>query len=293
MASHMKLCSRRLGLAQALAAACVLLTVHSPQASAQFSGLTSGTSSGMMGGTAASNPGLSASGSISGGTRSLGTGVSAGNRTLSGSNSMSGMMGMTGQASGTARYLRNSTTSGQFIGTDTQDVGAFVGSNQSTSRTGTNRQTGMNGMTGRTGQFGGGQFGNTGRQFGQGGQFGQGQFGQFGGRNGQFGNMGGRNAAPPLQLRLGFTQPPVDTVSTSARIQTQIGRLASVPALTQLGNNVAVSMNGNKVVLSGTVTEASQRDVLERMVKLDPAVGSVDNQIQVVSSSSATTGSGS
>jgi hypothetical protein len=158
--------------------------------------------------------------------------------------------------------------------------------------------------------FGGGGFGSTG--FGGQGMFGGGMGGQsFVGRDGgdmqaimgqmgragtQFFNTMNRNMTnrnrnrqqqpqmeenerPPVRIRLevGFAAPQPAPSATAAMLNARLERLAVDHSIGQ----TQISVEGDTVVLRGTVESESQRRVLERFVLLEPGVMQVRNELVV------------
>lgn len=68
----------------------------------------------------------------------------------------------------------------------------------------------------------------------------------------------------------------VDNRTTA--IQTRITRLPSFQAVPE---QIAVRMEGNAVTLTGTVATKHERKIAEQLVRLEPGIDSVNNQISV------------
>ncbi len=174
-----------------------------------------------------------------------------------------------------ARFLRDNRDPGQIVG------GAGVGVGALRDQTGQPGQTNqMQGFQrtqpgfnmGRFDARGVNQFGN----FGQMGQLGR----MFGG------NMNVRGARTRENLRtsveLGF-QPPVAPApaAVSSRVQ---NRIARIPRIQEMGT-VNLQMEGQTAVLQGQVASAQDRDLVARMLLLEPGISDVRNELTLVDSS--------
>ncbi len=245
---------------------------------------TGGTSMGMsgmgmsgMGMSGMSGMGMSGMGGM-GGMGMGGMGMSSSNlSSLSGASSLLNSMGST---------LGNSQ-SGQFIGGNTGQT--FIGGN---TMTGSGQTQNM--MGGRTGMGSYGSMG--GMNFGTGGMGGMGGFGQFGGMRGMnsfgqmgygqnmFGNQQNRNQAQMLMTR------HVDTETTAA-VSTNFSNPGINSGLNQLlkrtvlsrspSSSIEASYQGNIVVLKGTVATARDRELAAKLVRLEPGVDRVQNDLIV------------
>jgi osmotically-inducible protein OsmY len=102
---------------------------------------------------------------------------------------------------------------------------------------------------------------------------------QFGLNNlNQMGQNGQRQQLR-VPMRLGFEVPV--TVESQNRITTQLaGRLPKIPAL-RLTGPVEVSLDGQTVVLRGSVASDRDRDLAERLARLEPGISSVRNELLV------------
>jgi hypothetical protein len=168
-----------------------------------------------------------------------------------------------------ARYLRENRAAGQIVGGAVSGVGALRGQ-------GTQTGQGMQGMQG---------FPGTTRGFGTMGGFNQ--FGGFGGMGtlGQMGRMFGgamnsRNTRTRQNLRasveLGFNAPPAQPpVVVGARVQQ---RIASIPRIQEMGS-VNIEMEGQTAVLRGQVATAQDRELVARMLLLEPGISDVRNEL--------------
>lgn len=160
-----------------------------------------------------------------------------------------------------------SNASGTFVGADSSDVSNF----RSMSALG---GLGMGNMgMGSMGMMGLGGMGMMGR-----GGFGMGGMG-MGGRGGM-GQMGANNdprSQLRIPMRIGFARPAMDYSKVASTIQ---NRLTKIPTLAQ-ANNVNVALNEGLVTLSGTVRSERDRLIIERLMKLEPGVRTVQNDLTV------------
>lgn len=177
-----------------------------------------------------------------------------------------------GQITGGERFLRENRQRGQMVGGGAAGVGNLADQTVD----------GASSQQGQRTQGGTSQFGNRGRTSGMsrfGSQFGS-QFGnQFGG---QFGNQGyGNRQRRTLRVpvTLGFTpsQNAAPAV-TSQRVQSNLNR---IPQIRTMGS-VNVQMEGRVAVLKGQVATQHDRDLVARMMLLEPGIGDVRNELVVV-----------
>jgi hypothetical protein len=121
-----------------------------------------------------------------------------------------------------------------------------------------------------------------GQQFG-GGQFGGGQFGQFGG-NIQGGGLLGRTqqglgtvriSGASVAETLKYPPPPVP------EIQIRIEKLLNVSAGTFDGRKLVFDLEGENLVLRGTVRNEYEKQLTESLVRLEPGVRNVKNELAV------------
>jgi osmotically-inducible protein OsmY len=187
------------------------------------------------------------------GSRNVGNGsISAGQRTFNGSQSQGGADGGTavGSMDGSERFLRGNRQ-GQFVGSDGADTG-FVGG----------VTTGMNGMGGMNNR---GMMQNF--QQGRNNQ-------QYRNRNQ---NQQARNRQVRTSLSLGFKPPSNVSSQATQRISGILKRSQHFEAVTPL----AVEMRGRMAVLTGTVTSEADRDLVARVVLLEPGISQVQNDLMV------------
>jgi hypothetical protein len=145
-----------------------------------------------------------------------------------------------------------------------------------------NRTTGnMTGMNNRMGNMTGmNQFGGMNRMGNMGGM------NQFGGMN-RMGNMSGMGmngmsgqavVQPGYVLRPNIEAPPIPPASeTAARLQIVLTQSTSLPSLRGLN----LRIEGDVIVLSGTVATDSERTLSEAILRLEPGVYRVKNELQV------------
>jgi hypothetical protein len=82
----------------------------------------------------------------------------------------------------------------------------------------------------------------------------------------------------PLRLGAPLAAPSASPVAV-ARVQS---RLAKIPQLRGIGS-VAVQVDGRVAVLKGQVASEHDRDLLTRLVLLEPGISDVRNELQVAS----------
>jgi hypothetical protein len=271
------LARRQAQLAKELA----MRTILTATAMALLCGLSLSTASAQF-----NNSGFPTNGSTSGFGQPTGgmsgVGVSAGQRSFSGSgqNSQIGtgtsQQQQAGTLTGSERFIRGNRQ-GAFVGADSGD------STNSYSQTGANGQ-GMNGQMGLNGRSMTGRGGlnslNGQNRLGN-------QLNQMNQMNGQNGFGAGANAKQQIRTTLvvGFSAPkPVSSV-LGKRLETH---LTATRGIERLGP-IQVSVIGREVVLQGTVRSEHDRDLAEQLALLEPGVGAVRNELQVLPSSPADT----
>jgi hypothetical protein len=208
-------------------------------------------------------------------TRSTsGTGSTAAQSQL-GQPSQLGQMEGVGQISGDERFLRENREAGQMVGGTSVGVGNLAG------------QAAPNGLNmGRNAAAQGGAFGTRGNFGGQntfGGQNAFGAQGRFGGVN-QFGNagrnnmMGRQRQTLRVPVGIGF-QPPAAAAPqvVSQQVQSRLDRTASVRRM----GDVRVEMEGRVAVVRGQVATPHERELVARMLLLEPGIGDVRNELVV------------
>ena len=210
------------------------------------------------------------------GSRTLGSSTSAGQRTMAqgmsgsglgtGQNSQSGLGTTAGQLNSSDQFLRsNRTGANDFVGTTAQQMqkdftGAVqAGQTNTGSRNGTTGLGGTRGLNGLTGMSGN-------RTTQQSGQF------------NQAANQNQTQIRSVLRVDIPVTRPDPNHV-TAALVQ----RLTQVPSLHFQGP-VQVDLVGTTAVLRGTVATQHDRDLAAQLVRLEPGVGQVQNEIVVAGS---------
>lgn len=220
--------------------------------------LTGGSTGGFTGGSMFSS-GSSGLGGTSGG---LGGGLGGGQGGLGGGQGGlgGGLGGQSGLGGGQQGGLGGSNPFGQ------QNSG-FIGRNGSNNQfIGANAQ-GQNGQNG--------QLGNQGRQGGRGqrNQPTQNQFNQNSG--GQ--DAANRNAGVRPRQKVAFEHPTVQTTAAVTKIETQFKKLSS--KIAALGSVQLTAESDGTVVLTGTAASRADAKLAESMVRLEPGVRSVRNEM--------------
>jgi osmotically-inducible protein OsmY len=228
-----------------------------------------------VGGMAATNPQAAR-----GGTMSTGMGM-----TGMGTTGLGGMTGMGGLGAGQMGM------GGQIV-TPLQNTG-FVGASSASgnflSRVGTTGQPGMTGMAGLGGGAGGiggvgGARVNLGSLQNLMNRSRQNTFNQQQAQRGARGAVGGQNQNQvPIRLTLGFQPQPVSPPRLTATL-TQ--RLTKVPALPS-ANQIRLEMAGQTVILRGTVASEDERQLAEGLIRLEPGVAAVRNELVVAAAPEA------
>ena len=193
------------------------------------------------------------------GTTSPRGSTGTGNQGQSASNNgLSLMQSVDGGVSGSERYVRGNRQN-QFVGSGSEDA----------------RAVGVASMGGNN---------SAGQQFGSllGGRGGSNLLGQLmqGSQFNQPGRtQGGRTGTPQIRvpISLGFTPKPIATSRITAQVQTRLGKL---PALTTVGP-IAVTVEGEAVVLRGTVATEGDRQLAAELLMLEPEVTLVKNELKV------------
>jgi hypothetical protein len=196
------------------------------------------------------------------GSRSLGSDVTAGQRSFGGG-TFNTNGGLGGQGTGAARYLRTNRQPGEFVGADMQGMQRFVGA----------PQTGM----------------------------GAGGWSQFGGMGPSMSGMGQNylgprsNTSQDQQREQGIATQNAGAIRTTFRvafdcpepapnrISTLLARrLAELP-LSQGHSPIQVEMQGRTAILRGVVTTEHDRGLVEQVVRLEPGIEAVKNDLAVAS----------
>jgi hypothetical protein len=107
------------------------------------------------------------------------------------------------------------------------------------------------------------------------------QFRQFDQLREQLQNMNnfGRNNRTQVRigLTLGFTPPPAVTTATTAAVAQ---RLTQLPGLS-LADNPQVLLEGRTAVVRGTAASEQDREMVSRLLLLEPGISSVRNEMTV------------
>jgi hypothetical protein len=96
-----------------------------------------------------------------------------------------------------------------------------------------------------------------------------------------FASSFGVRRAPAYTTTIGFPHRPPAASQLQADLQAVLDRSS---ALSGVKDNLRVSVAGRVVVLQGTVTSPRERRLAEALVRLQPGVAAVQNQIVVVQS---------
>ncbi|MBM83188.1 MAG: hypothetical protein CMJ78_21720 [Planctomycetaceae bacterium] len=193
------------------------------------------------------------------------------------SNSNRNTTGTNSRATGNNTTTQGPNNNGQFqsllnteagTGSVSTDFGnGFVGRSDNAGRFIGNQFTGQ--QQSRISQGGG--FGN----FGRGGGFNSGNFAQFG----RYGQGQSRKSKIRPRQRIAFTFPKLSSTVIASSVKVQFTQLStSLPVLKGLG--IKVDDKG-KATLSGTVTSDRERRLAANLVRLEPGVRSIQNNLEV------------
>ncbi|MGV3483004.1 MAG: BON domain-containing protein [Planctomycetaceae bacterium] len=179
--------------------------------------------------------------------------------TTNGSSTNGSTNGGQGSTSGSARQNAGGGDT-ESIGRDSDRTLSDVGTQTNGARTG----LGGLGALGGLGGFGGGGFGGL-------SPFGLNPFGT------------GANAAeakPTIRTRLRseVVVPPRAPLVTQSTLQYQVSRSLSQPRF----QGVGATFNGSTAIIAGTVRSEQDRRMAELLLRLEPGVSQIDNQIRVV-----------
>lgn len=236
--------------AAGLLAATVACGLLSQTASAQFSSTTRTGSTSGNALTSGTSPTSGAAGATSGfGGAVGGAGGGAANAAVGGNNAANRTAG-TGQAAlGQSLFTQGNNQNG-FIGGRNQQQG-FIGGNQRTGQQQNNRQQQQNNRQGGFGQ-------NDPNNMNQGQQ-----------------NQDQRRAIRP-SFKVAFDQPQKPTADIRSTLQPRFDSLSQTPSL----RGVAYELDADGVVvLRGTVETPAQKRLAENVVKLEPGVKKVRNEL--------------
>jgi len=197
------------------------------------------------------------------GSRSVGGGISAGNRTLGGTGQSLGSITTqgqddVGQVDSSARYMRDSSQSGSFVGTSSEDVrNAFLGAIQAGQNSGTQGRGGLGAGMQRPGGMG------------RGNQQGTGGTGRGTGRS--------RGDVPTsLSVAFDFPQPRATAIGTGLAQRLSASHRIQAPS----GVTVEVDAQGT-ATLRGVVATSRDRDLCEQLARLEAGIWSVRNDLVV------------
>lgn len=179
---------------------------------------------------------------------------------------------------------------------------AFVTAQQSVLQNG--MSTGQNGQVSSSGQIssqtsnqgfvGGGSIGGDPRASSNQASMGMNAMGGFGGFGGGFGGfggmgrgmmggmMGGQQEQPGANLRFPFVVKFSVAPILPAKVRSQAqNRLSKLPGLSKY-NKVAVELDGVTATLSGQVVSQREKNLVERLVLLEPGINDVKNDLVIV-----------
>ena len=146
----------------------------------------------------------------------------------------------------------------------------------------------MSGISGLSGMSGMSNLGSFGLGLGMGGN--RGMNSMFGGgmnsNRGMMGNTRGTQGTSGTtqirtQIGLGFTVPKPSATEVSARLTNRLPRIPGLESVSGLD----VKMDGQTVVLRGVVATERERDLVARLVLLEPGISDVRNELTVSPSS--------
>lgn len=167
-----------------------------------------------------------------------------------------------GSITGSERFLRENQDVGQIVGGGTEGVGNIRGS----------AEAATGGQAGRAGtsQLGRGRnnLNNLMNQFNQ--------------------NMGRQTTRQlsRIPFEIGFEAPPAaPSGEVTLRIQNRLTRIAQARKMGQ----VSLAMEGQVAVIRGQVANESDRDLVARMVLLEPGISDVRNEIAIPTASTPPT----
>ena len=158
--------------------------------------------------------------------------------------------------------LRATRDPGQLVGGDVQGVG---------------NQRGQADAAGQAAQQAAGRAG---------GRGGFNQFNQFNQmyNTGMMNSMLNQRQQLRMPMTLGFTPRSMPSAAdVGNRVQT---RLTRIPQLRKIGS-MTVEMDGRVAVLRGAVTSEDERDLVARVVLLEPGIADVRNELQVATAAAA------
>jgi hypothetical protein len=103
--------------------------------------------------------------------------------------------------------------------------------------------------------------------------------GGYGGLGGGYGGVGGANSTPQVSYAatVGFRTPPVVVPTVRADLQAMVSRSSAI----RVPGNIRVEAVGNVIVLRGKVADEDELRLVEGMVRLEPGVHDVRNELEI------------
>jgi osmotically-inducible protein OsmY len=211
------------------------------------------------------------------GTRTIGQNVTAGVSTFGGTSSMGGMsgMGMSNTSglsgmTGTTGISQTSTSTGQFIGANTGQTG-FVGAAQAGTQNSSRNSTQSYGLN--SGNYGSSGNYSSSNQYNRGSQQYNSNYGQSG-----YGNQSGSNQNQlSVVRRVVIDFPKKSNADISSALSQRLQKTAGLHCLSPL----EASFQGDTLILKGVVATAHDRDLAERLARLEPGVDQIQNDLVV------------
>ena len=228
------------------------------------------------------------------GSRTLGTSLSGGQSSAFGSSfgssmgGQGGLAGLSGSSGGLGSQLGGQSGFGQSgtgVGGQTRQSGGFIGvtSDQMTGRgfVGAEQLNGTSGMSsGMSGYGNGGMSGVGGRNSSM-TPYGNNQGSPYGNNQGNSYGSGRGSVSIRTTLSVGFENPASNSRQFSSSLTR---RLADLPAL-HWRSPGQIEIQGRTAILRGVVATEHDRDLAERVVRLEAAIDQVQNQLTVASNS--------
>jgi hypothetical protein len=170
-----------------------------------------------------------------------------------------------GMITGNERFLRENRQAGQFVGGTTAGVGALRGQDPTTAP----GSTGMFGTTSRFSPFN--AFGPYGMMNPMTAMYQQGMYNQL-----------SRQRRPlRMPVQLGFAPAAITAATKTPVAQRVQTRLAHLPQLRANPGAVKVEMEGRIAVLTGQVASEHDRNLIGRLLLLEPGIADVRNELTV------------
>jgi BON domain len=242
-----------------------------------------GTSLGGGGGLSGGGTSLGGGGGLIGGGSSLGGGstFSGGGTTFSGGGTTFGGGGMSyGGGAGGGRGVAGG--SGAFQISPTNPFSGTFGNPMYYGRPGsTNVSMGAGGTQLKGSGFGQPSFGTVSTASGTTGIAGRTGTATVNNRGltGGYGGLGGANSTPQVSYtaQVGFRAPPVVAPTIRLDLQAMVGRSSAL----RVPGNVRVEAAGDVIVLRGKVADEDEKRLVEGMVRLEPGVHEVRNELEI------------